>query len=68
MPEAVPEHRDMRAHMRNGHRLAEHVGALQMSPLVLDIDPLSGGARRGSFLGPSFTQFGALRSHAAPLV
>ena len=61
MPEAVSEHRDVRAHMRTGHRLAEHVRPLQMSPLVLDVvllprgraprfvlDPMHGAGRCGS--------------------
>ncbi len=55
MPEAVSEHRDVAAYVRNGHRLAEHVRALQMSPLVLDVGPVSRGASPGSFSVPVVT-------------
>src|ERR1700704_4140939 len=63
MAEAVAEHRDVRAHMPTGHRLAEYMGALQMSPLVLDVGPLPRCASRRSFLRPSFTEFAAIRFH-----
>ena len=54
----------MRAYMRNGHRLAENVRALQMSPLVLGVGPLPCRASRGSFLRPSLTQHRVLLREA----
>jgi CheY-like chemotaxis protein len=65
LPEAEAEHRDVGAHVRSGHRLAEDVCAFQMPPLALGVGPLSCSASRDAFLSPSLTQLRVLRSHSS---
>ena len=63
MAEGVAEHGDVSAHVRAGHRLAEHMGALQVSPFTIDVGAFPGGPSRLSFLSPSFTEVASIRSH-----
>jgi hypothetical protein len=43
------------------------MGALQMSPLVLEVGALPRGVSRRVFLSPSFAEFAAIRSHVLSL-